>query len=97
MVASETRFFIQNPSRSTRSHVFKLYVGWTSASVERLVTGRNVHPTRLHCAKELVTECLLMPAQLMFGDSNANASGSGLPLVAQCALAMQASIMLENM
>jgi hypothetical protein len=35
---------------------------------------------------------LLMPAQLMFGNSDVNARGSGLPLVALRSLAMQASI-----
>jgi hypothetical protein len=35
---------------------------------------------------------LLIPAQLMFGDSSLNARGSGLPVVALRSLAMQASI-----
>jgi hypothetical protein len=35
---------------------------------------------------------LLMPAQLMFGNSDMNARGAGLPLVALRSLAMQASI-----
>jgi hypothetical protein len=35
---------------------------------------------------------LLMPAQLMFGNSDVNARGSGLPLVALSSLAMQAPI-----
>jgi hypothetical protein len=39
---------------------------------------------------------LLMPAQLMFGNSDVNASGAGLPLVALRALAMQASIVVGN-
>jgi len=33
-----------------------------------------------------------MPAQLMFGNSDVNSRGSGLPLVALRSLAMQASI-----
>jgi ATP-binding cassette subfamily B protein AbcA/BmrA len=39
---------------------------------------------------------LLTPAQLMFDSSDLNASGSGLPLVALRALAMQASIGLKE-
>jgi hypothetical protein len=35
---------------------------------------------------------LLMPAQLMFGNSDVKARGSGLPLVALRSLAMQTSI-----
>ena len=40
----------------------------------------------------LAADKLSMPAQLMFGNSDVNTSGSGLPLVALRALAMQASI-----
>ena len=52
----------------------------------------NAATLRLRAVLTTVTWILLIPAQLMFGDSGGNARGAGLPLVALRALAMQASI-----